>query len=177
LANIKRRTLLKKIFGNFFLGYIVAKSVSMPRSAYANEIKKKHIDQIVIWKSKRRLTLFSKKKPLKIYRIRLGFDPVGPKRSEGDGRTPEGNYWITHKNPNSAFHKSLGISYPNKNDKVLAQKHGVSPGKDIFIHGGPKNFLKHLLFDWTEGCIAVTDTEIDEIYDMVQINTPVYITS
>ncbi len=177
MANINRRKLLRKIFGNLFLGFFVTSPFSIPRYASANEIKNPQVDQIVVWKSKRRLTLFSQKKPLKIYRIRLGFDPIGPKRKEGDGRTPEGNYLITHKNPNSAFHKSLGISYPNNNDKLLAKINGVSPGKDIFIHGGPKNFLKHLLFDWTEGCIAVTDNEIDEIYDMVTINTPVYIAS
>ena len=146
-------------------------------STLKNGIKKRNVDQIVVWKSKRRLTLFSNNKPVKSFIIRLGFNPVGPKMKEGDGRTPEGNYWITHKNPDSAFHKSLGISYPNSNDKILAKSHGVLPGKDIFIHGGPKNFFKHLLFDWTEGCIAVTNSEIDEIYEMVSVNTPIHITS
>ena len=98
-------------------------------------------------------------------------------KREGDGKTPEGNYWITHKNPNSSFHKSLGISYPNKQDEKYAKQNGFSPGKDIFIHGGPKNFLKHFFFDWTEGCIAVTDSEIDEIYNLVQEKTPIFITT
>ena len=87
------------------------------------------------------------------------------------------SYWITHKNPNSSFHKSLGISYPNKQDEKYAQQNGFSPGKDIFIHGGPKNFLKHFFFDWTEGCIAVTNSEIDEIYNLVQEKTPIFITT
>ena len=118
-----------------------------------------------------------KKKPVKSYFIRLGFNPKGHKRKEGDGKTPEGSYWITHKNPNSAFHKSLGISYPNKKDMMYAEQNGFSPGKDIFIHGGPRNFLKHFFFDWTEGCIAVTDSEIEEIYNLVNENTPIFITT
>ena len=104
-------------------------------------------------------------------------NPKGHKRKEGDGKTPEGSYWITHKNPNSAFHKSLGISYPNKQDKIYAEQNGFSPGKDIFIHGGPRNFLKHFFFDWTEGCIAVTNSEIEEIYNLVNENTPIFIKS
>ena len=173
----KRRAFLKKTLGGFFLINSLFIPFRLSSSSQVIKAEKSQIDQIVVWKSKRRLVLFKNRQPIKIYRIRLGFDPVGPKRKEGDGKTPEGNYLITHKNPNSAFHKSLGISYPNKSDLLLAKKNGSQPGNNIFIHGGPKNFLKHLLFDWTEGCIALTDSEINEIYDIVPVNTPIYITS
>ena len=177
MRNLKRREIIKTILGKFFLGSAIVSPFIMKKSAVALGIKEKNVDLIVVWKSKRRLTLFKNQKPLKSYFIRLGFDPIGPKRKEGDGRTPEGSYRITHKNPSSAFHKSLGISYPNENDKLLAKQYGVSPGKDIFIHGGPKNLFTHIFFDWTEGCIAVTDSEIDEIYNAVLINTPIYISA
>ena len=167
-----RRKIIKSLIGSILIIPFFAKS-----SASGIKTKDKKVDLIVVWKSKRRLTLFKNKKPIYTYIIRLGFDPKGHKLKEGDGRTPEGQYWITHKNPSSAFHKSLGISYPNKKDKLLAKKFGVSPGKDIYIHGGPKSFFKHLFFDWTEGCIAVTDSEIEEIYNIVPVNTPIYITS
>ena len=173
----KRRAFLKKTLGGVFLINSLFIPLRPSSSSQVIKAEKIQIDQIVVWKSKRRLVLFKNKQPIKIYRIRLGFDPIGPKRKKGDGKTPEGNYLITHKNPNSAFHKSLGISYPNKSDLLLAKKNGLHPGNNIFIHGGPKNFLKHLLFDWTEGCIALTDSEINEIYDIVPVKTPVYITS
>ena len=172
MKKIKKRKFLKNIF-SIFLFILSFNLFSKPAKA----ITKNKADLIVVWKSQRRMTLFHKKKPIKSYFIRLGFNPKGHKRKEGDGKTPEGNYWITHKNPNSSFHKSLGISYPNKQDEKYAKQNGFSPGKDIFIHGGPKNFLKHFFFDWTEGCIAVTDSEIDEIYSIVQENTQIFITS
>ena len=176
MKKINKRKVLKKIFSVFL--FIPSLSLfSKPAKANTKNKTVLTADLIVVWKSQRRMTLFNKKKPIKSYFIRLGFNPKGHKRKEGDGKTPEGNYWITHKNPNSAFHKSLGISYPNKEDKKYAEKNGFSPGKDIFIHGGPRNFLKHFFFDWTEGCIAVTDSEIEEIYNLVNKNTPIFITT
>jgi murein L,D-transpeptidase YafK len=172
VKKINKRKVLEKIFATLL--FIPSLSL-LSKSAKAKTENK--VDLIVVWKTQRRMTLFHKKKPLKSYFIRLGFNPKGHKRKEGDGKTPEGSYWITHKNPNSAFHKSLGISYPNKQDKIYAEKNGFSPGKDIFIHGGPRNFLKHFFFDWTEGCIAVTDSEIEEIYNLVNENTPIFITT
>ena len=113
---------------------------------------------------------------LKAYRIRLGFSPRGQKEKEGDGKTPEGKYYITHKNPNSKFYLSLGINFPNQSDKKRALKRGLSPGSDIFIHGiGKKSVILHYLFDWTEGCIAVTNKEIEEIYRLVEPGTVIYI--
>lgn len=176
MKKISKRKALYKIILTFATVIISPSLKPFSKPANAN-VKNNQVDLIVVWKSKRRMTLFYKKKPIKSYFIRLGFNPKGHKRKEGDGKTPEGTYWITHKNPNSAFHKSLGISYPNKDDKIYAKKKGYSPGKDIFIHGGPKYFLKHFFFDWTEGCIAVTDREIEEIYNLVQENTPIFITT
>ena len=123
------------------------------------------------------MSLFHNQNLLKTYTIRLGFNPIGHKQREGDGKTPEGRYFITHHNPNSAYHKSLGISYPNSEDRANALKKKVSPGSDIFIHGGPKNIFTHFFRDWTGGCIAVFDNEIEEIYNLVPDGTVVYIYS
>ena len=122
--------------------------------------------------------LYNRDKLIKAYRVRLGFNPQGQKQKEGDGRTPEGKYFITHKNPNSTFFLSLGLNYPNQSDKTRASKKGINPGSDIYIHGlGKKNILLHYLFDWTNGCIAVTNREMEEIYEKVDTGTVVYIYS
>ena len=131
---------------------------------------------LVVWKKKRVLALYRNSKIIKSYRIRLGFNPQGQKEKEGDGKTPEGKYYITHKNPNSKFYLSLGINFPNQSDKKRALQRGLNPGSDIFIHGlGKKNILLHYFFDWTEGCIAVTNKEIEEIYSLVEPGTIIYI--
>ena len=131
---------------------------------------------LVVWKKKRILALYRNSKIIKAYRIRLGSSPRGQKEKEGDGKTPEGRYYITHKNPNSNFYLSLGINFPNQLDKKRALKKGLNPGSDIFIHGlGKKNVFLHYLFDWTEGCIAVTNNEIEEIYNLVEPGTVLYI--
>ena len=133
---------------------------------------------VVIWKKKRVMGLYNRDKLIKAYRVRLGFNPQGQKQKEGDGRTPEGKYFITHKNPNSTFFLSLGLNYPNQSDKTRASKKGINPGSDIYIHGlGKKNILLHYLFDWTNGCIAVTNREMEEIYEKVDTGTVVYIYS
>jgi murein L,D-transpeptidase YafK len=110
---------------------------------------------------------------LKTYRFNLGFAPTGHKQVEGDGRTPEGAYRINRRNPNSAYHLSIGISYPNDRDREVARALGKPPGGDIFIHGTPSAFAGKP--DWTWGCIAVTNEEIEEVYAMVQDGTPVFI--
>jgi len=116
---------------------------------------------------------------LKEYRVALGFSPVGPKQHEGDGRTPEGNYKIDFHKSDSAFHRALHISYPDAVDTARAAEAGVAPGGDIMIHGLPNGFsaagLTHRLHDWTAGCIAVTDSEIDEIWASVSDGTPIEI--
>lgn len=128
-------------------------------------------DKIVVAKAARILTLFSRDKPLKSYRIALGFGPVGHKQEEGDGKTPEGVYSISGRNPKSAYHLSLRVSYPSKKDRDDARKRGVSPGGDIMIHGLPNNtpgfLVVHKSRDWTAGCIAITDEEIEELWRAV----------
>jgi tetratricopeptide (TPR) repeat protein len=136
-------------------------------------------DRILIEKIERRLTLFSKGKVLKTYQIALGGNPNGPKERQGDNKTPEGTYVIDSRNKNSRYHLSLHISYPNEKDKKRAKGLGVSPGGDIMIHG-IKNGLSwvgdmHTEIDWTKGCIAVTDEEIEEINRVVPLGTIVEI--
>lgn len=137
------------------------------------------IDRILVVKSKRLLHVYKDKKLIKTYQIALGSAPVGHKEFEGDGKTPEGIYTINDKNPNSSYYLNLGISYPNEADKVHASKFGKSPGGDIKIHG-LKNGLGfigklHREIDWTQGCIAVTNEEIDELYKAVPIGTEIEI--
>jgi murein L,D-transpeptidase YafK len=116
---------------------------------------------------------------IKSYRIALGEQPRGPKKCSGDCKTPEGLYYIDDRNPNSDYHKNLGISYPNDRDRARAKRMGKSPGGDIKIHGLPdeKAYLgkAHLLSDWTEGCIAVTNQEIDELYRHVLVGAAIKI--
>ena len=124
-------------------------------------------DKILIEKKERRLMLISRGKVLKTYKIALGGNPNGPKERQGDNKTPEGTYSIDSRNRDSRYHLSLHISYPNAKDKKRAKELGVSPGGDIMIHG-IKNGLSwvgdlHTEVDWTKGCIAVTDEEIEEI--------------
>ncbi len=131
------------------------------------------ITSIQVHKEDRKMYLVSDGKIAAAYDIALGTNPIGHKQFEGDGKTPEGAYRISHKNPDSSYHLSLGISYPDNVDREYAAKLGKPPGGDIFIHGGPRGKIKNK--DWTVGCIAVTDKEIEEIYAMVSENTPIYI--
>jgi tetratricopeptide (TPR) repeat protein len=136
-------------------------------------------DKVLIEKAERRMTLLSKGEVIKSYKIALGGDPVGPKVRQGDNKTPEGTYIIDSRNRNSGYHLSLHISYPNEKDKMRAKKLGVSPGGHIMIHG-IKNGLAwvgtfHAGVDWTKGCIAVTDEEIEEIDRLVPDGTIVEI--
>jgi murein L,D-transpeptidase YafK len=136
--------------------------------------------KIIVFKSERRMELLDvKSKILKAYEVSLGGNPEGPKSQRGDSKTPEGTYEISGRNPGSSYHLSLRISYPNKQDIMQAEARGVSPGGDIFIHGLPngKGFIgfQHLLYDWTDGCIAVTNQEIEDIWNMVPDGTPIEI--
>lgn len=141
--------------------------------------KSTKIDSIVVLKSERRLEVYNKGHLLKTYKIALGEHPVGQKQYEGDRKTPEGLYFINDKNPNSDYHKNLGISYPNTTDRAFAAKNSKSPGGSVKIHGlkNGKGYIgaAHLLTDWTHGCIAVTDEEVDEIYSHTPIGTPINI--
>jgi murein L,D-transpeptidase YafK len=142
-------------------------------------LRKGTADRILIEKKERRLTLFSKGKELQTYKIALGGNPNGPKERQGDNKTPEGIYVIDSRNKDSRYHLSLHISYPNEKDKKRAKQLGLSPGGDIMIHG-IKNGLSwagdlHTEVDWTKGCIAVTDEEIEEIDKLAPSGTIVEI--
>ena len=130
------------------------------------------VTRVVVQKAQRRLYLLNGTKVIKVYAIDLGFAPKGAKQISGDGKTPEGAYYIDRKNPKSSFHLSLGISYPNRQDVAEARALGLEPGGDIFIHGASGRFGQRGT-DWTYGCIAVTNQEIEEIYSMVNEGTQV----
>jgi murein L,D-transpeptidase YafK len=136
-------------------------------------------DHILVEKSARRLTLFHGGQSLKRYPVALGHTPIGAKREEGDQRTPEGNYMIDAHKPDSDFHRALHVSYPNPSDTLSAEQRGVMPGGDIMIHGlqNGRGWVGafHRLTDWTAGCIAVTDKQIEEIYRAVPDGTPIEI--
>lgn len=131
------------------------------------------VTRVVVYKEDRLLLLFHNDEVLESFEIELGFAPVGHKFERGDGRTPEGDYIIDRRNPNSEYHLSIGISYPNAEDIARAREAGVNPGGDIFIHGTPRPFRRN--DDWTAGCIAVTNAEMRLIYAMVQNGTPITI--
>ncbi|HOI16371.1 MAG TPA: L,D-transpeptidase family protein [Geobacteraceae bacterium] len=136
-------------------------------------------DLVYIEKKARRLTLFSNGKPILTYRVALGFAPKGKKTTDGDGKTPEGRYIIDRRNPNSRFHRALHISYPNADDRRQAAARGVSPGGDIMIHGLMNSLgwigKAHRVRDWTLGCIALTNEEIEEVWRLTPLGTPVVI--
>ena len=129
-------------------------------------------DEIRVDKSERRMELLRDGKVIKTYRILLGDAPIGHKRQQGDERTPEGRYNISFRNDKSRFHLSLRISYPNDADRAQAQARGVDPGGDIMIHGKtPPGYSR----DWTDGCIALTDQQIEEVWQLVPVGTPIVI--
>jgi murein L,D-transpeptidase YafK len=137
------------------------------------------VDLVRVDKSDRRLELIGDGKVLQSYSIALGGDPLGHKRQEGDQRTPEGRYVLDWRNPNSIAHKSIHVSYPNADDLAAAKARNVDTGGMIMIHGQPNGFgwwgwLLQLV-DWTDGCIAVTDSDMDEIWAMVADGTPIEI--
>ncbi|MFD2738381.1 murein L,D-transpeptidase family protein [Sulfitobacter aestuarii] len=132
------------------------------------------VTSVVVNKGDRRMYLMHRGKVLQDYPIKLGFAPVGHKNFEGDGKTPEGLYRIDRRNPNSKFHLSIGVSYPNELDRAYAEALGRPPGGDIFIHG-QKDPGKKDRGDWTWGCISVTNKEIEEVYAMVRDGTPIII--
>ena len=137
------------------------------------------IDKMVVLKSERKLQVFSDGQLLKTYTISLGRNPVGDKEFEGDKKTPEGFYTINDKNPNSGFYKNLGISYPNQDDIERAKEIGKPAGGDIKIHGirnGIGIIGKFQRFsDWTAGCIALTNSEMEDIYEHTPVGTPIEI--
>jgi murein L,D-transpeptidase YafK len=137
------------------------------------------IDYVLVNKSKMKMYLLSKGEKVKEYAIALGANPKGHKQQQGDEKTPEGKYVLDYKKSNSDFYKAIHISYPNKADRARAKKKGVDPGGQIMIHG-QKNGLGWLAwlsqhFNWTNGCIAVSNDEMDEIWNLVEVGTPIEI--
>lgn len=129
------------------------------------------VTRIVVYKEDRLMQLFHFDEVLETYEIELGFAPEGHKAEEGDGRTPEGDYVIDRRNPNSEYFLSIGISYPNTEDVARARSAGISPGGDIFIHGTTRPFRRQN--DWTAGCIAISNRDMRQVYAMVQNGTPI----
>ena len=137
------------------------------------------VSEVVVRKAERRLYLLSGERVVRDYRISLGKTPEGHKLYEGDSRTPEGDYTLDFRNPNSDFYKSIRVSYPSPRDRKLAEAWGLRPGGNIMIHGLP-NDVGDMAFaykglDWTDGCIAVTNEEMDEIWQLVDVGTPIRI--
>ena len=137
------------------------------------------IDKIVVEKSGHIMKTYKLGRLVASYKIALGSKPIGHKQQAGDGKTPEGIYYIANKNPHSKFHKSLLVSYPNPTDLQHARKLGVAAGGDIMIHGVGKSFAwlgrLHRFKDWTQGCIAVSNAEIDDLYAATPLGTMVEI--
>lgn len=140
-----------------------------------------HAEKILVEKGKRQLTVYSGGKVLASFKIGLGGAPEGHKQQKGDGRTPEGKYRISYKNPHSRYHLSLRVSYPNALDRENAKEKGVSPGSDIMIHGYP-NYVPALAGDillkgrdWTEGCVAVSNEEIEKLWQIISVGTEIEI--
>jgi murein L,D-transpeptidase YafK len=136
-------------------------------------------DRVVVLKNQRTLQLLNHGTVIKTYKVALGGVPVGAKTRQGDHKTPEGVYVLDSRNLHSQFYKSIHISYPSARDRAAARQKGVSPGGDVFVHGLPKGYAwvgaSHRAKDWTDGCIAVTDQEIDEIWLAVADGTPIEI--
>lgn len=164
-----RRSALALTAGFFALGAAPA-----ARAGYVPTVAPR-ANHLVVSKKNRVLALMQGATTLKRYRVHLGFEPQGHKLRSGDGRTPEGRYTIDRRNPRSDFYLSLGISYPNALDLARSRAMGFEPGGDIFIHGGPRRVEDRRKKDWTAGCIAVSDREMEEIWTMVPTGTPITI--
>jgi murein L,D-transpeptidase YafK len=135
------------------------------------------VDHILVDKSDRTLTLSARGKVVATYsNIKLGDAPIGHKQVEGDEKTPEGSYTINGRNPGSRYHLSLRVSYPNAADRAAAARLGKPPGGDIFIHGQPNgSLLARIPHDWTDGCIALSNAEIKQVWALVKNGTRITI--
>jgi murein L,D-transpeptidase YafK len=141
----------------------------------AAQVKPSRADRILVKKSERRLYLMSGGQPFRSYRISLGYQPTGHKRRQGDGRTPEGLYFLDGRHSRSNYYKAMHISYPNAQDRLRALRDGKDPGGAIMIHGQPGRRAELKRGDWTFGCIAVTNMELDEIWSYTDLGTPIEI--
>lgn len=169
------------IFSAFLGGFILAAvwggaAGAQDQTAYLMSAK---ADRVVVLKNERRMVLMQGDEVLRVYRIALGRYPTGRKRQEGDARTPEGLYTLDSKLERSEFYRAIRVSYPNEQDITYARQHGFDPGGKIMIHGLPNEMtaarVGHPVVDWTQGCIAVTNGEMDEIWSMIDPGTPIEI--
>jgi murein L,D-transpeptidase YafK len=137
------------------------------------------IDKIVVYKSQRALLAYSNGVLIKKFKISIGKNPIGKKEIKDDFKTPEGKYFISMKGPHPLYHKYLYVSYPNKSDILHAKALNKNPGGEILIHGIHKKYVYagkfHRLVDWTKGCMALTNNEIEDLYNAVNVNTPIEI--
>lgn len=176
-ARSRLRTIARASVCALLFAFLGTSAVSAPVAAKpgwppALAPSSQHADEIRVFKQQRRMDLLRRGKVIRTYPILLGDAPVGHKRQQGDERTPEGRYSITFRNDKSRFHLSLRVSYPNEADRAQAKARGVDPGGDIMIHGGtPPGYDR----DWTDGCIALTNAQIEEVWRLVPIGTPILI--
>ena len=168
----------------FFVVVLAAGAKTLGNSLFKSDLTAElpadlQFDRLVVDKQARLLTAYADGRAVREYRIALGWTPEGHKQMEGDGKTPEGLYFVDGKNPNSRYYKNLGVSYPNDADRAAAAALGVSPGGDIKIHGLPAGQghlgAVHWMQDWTAGCIAVSNEEIDELYTRTSVGVPIEI--
>jgi murein L,D-transpeptidase YafK len=169
------KTILKTLLGLIVLAAILFSIDRYIPALLAEKLPK--IDKVLVKKSERKLYLMKNNSIIKSYDIGLGKNPVGGKQREGDSKTPEGKYILDYRNPESDYHLSLHISYPDKNDLQRADSNGYSAGGDIMIHGKP-NYLGWLPFvydnkDWTDGCVGVGNIDIEEIWNAVDDSTEI----
>ena len=174
-------TIMRRIIIKITLGCVVALVMTLGWANWPGHslAPGAQADRVVVLKSERRLELYANGKLLKRYGVSLGRNPAGPKEREGDNRTPEGLYAIEYHNPSSSFHRALKVSYPSAADRLAAKKRGEPPGGDIMVHG-IRNGLGLIgrfqrCRDWTAGCIALTNPEIEEIYRAVPDGAPIEI--
>ena len=150
-----------------------------PAPSYSYTPQLGRADLVLVKKSESKLYLMKNGRPLKSYKVAFGGNPVGHKKQEGDQKTPEGRYMLNYKNTRSKFYKSINIDYPNEHDIAQANARGVSPGDDIVIHGYPNELGSYsgpvYPKNWTQGCIGVKNHEMDEIWAMVEVDTPIEI--
>lgn len=165
----------------YFIFYFMTSIFLFANTASLSKSQNLKADLVTVIKSERKLILSKKGKVLKTYDIALGGNPVGHKEVQGDQRTPEGYYRLDYFKENSSFYKALHISYPNRKDCYRARKKGKSPGGAIMIHGQPNNeggwfksFFKQQT-DWTAGCIAMYNSDMDEVLQYVKVGTPIHI--
>ena len=176
LCNVKFTLLGFILFWLFAFGTISNSTFASKSVNQSNVLK---ADRVVVLKSKRRMFLMKENFVLKIYVIALGRYPKGPKRYKGDAKTPEGNYILDYKIKDSDFYRAIRINYPNARDIDNARTAGKAPGGKIVIHGLPNTMtaerVGHPVLDWTQGCIAVTNKQMDEIWKLVDAGTPIEI--